>query len=98
MPLNYSILEQTAEEIGETENSPSVSMWPHLLQCDQTGLVPQISIYTQSGGARERARILYMNAVALGVWIAMGKAAVVVGEVHRPPRSALLVFGMPFSE
>jgi hypothetical protein len=98
MPLNYSILVQTTAEIGKTENSPSVSMWPYLLQCDQTGLIPQISIYTQSGDTRERARILYMNAVALGIWSAMGKAAAVVGEVHRPPKSALLIFGMPFSE
>ena len=98
MPLNYSILEQTTEEIGKTENSPSVSMWPYLLRCDQTGLVPRISIYMDAGKTRKRARVLYMNAVALGIWSAMGKAILVVGEVHRPPRSALLVFGMPFSE
>jgi hypothetical protein len=96
--LNYMVLEQTAEQIRETENSPSVSMWPHLVNTAQTRLINQISIYMEPGETPERARVLYMNATALEVWTAMKRSTVGVREVHRPPRAALLIFGMPFSE
>lgn len=98
MPLNYSILQQSTKELRDTENSPSVSMWPYLVDSAQTQLINTISIYAERGETAERARLLYMNAPALEVWKKMGKAPVSVAEVHRPPKSALLLFGMPFSE
>lgn len=96
--MNYSILEQSTEQIDETQNSPSVSMWPYLVDSAQTQLINKISIYMETGETRERARLLYMNAVALEVWKTMEKAAETIGEVHRPPKTARLIFGMPFSE
>jgi len=39
-----------------------------------------------------------MNADALSVWREMGIGVTIIGESHRPPRSAMLSFGMPFSE
>jgi len=42
--------------------------------------------------------MLYMNAPALALWKEMGKVANVVGEAKRPPLTATLVFGVPFSE
>lgn len=98
MPLNYSVLQQTTEQLRETENSPSVSMWPYLVDSAQTQLINQISIYAEKGDTADRARVLYMNAMALEVWEKMDRATTAVGEVHRPPKSALLLFGMPFSE
>jgi hypothetical protein len=98
MPLNYSILEQSTEQLKETENSPSVSMWPYLVNAEQTQRINQISIYAEKGETAERARVLYMNASALALWKEMDRATSAVGEVHRPPKSAILLFGMPFSE
>ncbi|HMF52788.1 MAG TPA: hypothetical protein VK593_00465 [Edaphobacter sp.] len=98
MPLNYSIVQQTTDQLKETENSPSVSMWPYLVNSAQTQLINQISIYAEAGDTADRARVLYMNETALQIWKKMDRAAGSVGEVHRPPKSALLLFGMPFSE
>jgi hypothetical protein len=98
MPLNYSVLIQTADELRETQNSPSVSMWPYLVISAQTQLINTISIYMQRGDKTDRARVLYMNTTALKVWNSMDRATEAVGEVHRPPKSAHLIFGMPFSE
>jgi len=96
--LNYTVLELTAEQIRETDNSPSVSMWPHLVNTAQTKLINKISIYMEPGETRERARLLYMNATALNVWHEMNQSTMAVHMVHRPPRTAQLIFGMPFSE
>jgi hypothetical protein len=52
----------------------------------------------ESGNTPDRARFLYMNAVALDLWKAMGKPTDAIGKVHRPPKSSQLSFGMPFSE
>ena len=95
---NYTILTQNVDELRDRQNSPSISMWPYLLDSAQTRQLNQISIYAERGSSREQARLLYMNACALKIWRQMGMAATVVGESHRPPRSALLCFGMPFSE
>jgi hypothetical protein len=43
-------------------------------------------------------RLLYMNDVAFSVWKAMGKELNVIGSQHRPPLTALLTFGIPFSD
>ena len=98
MALNYSILTQSTEQLREIENSPSVSMWPYLVNSAQTQLINTISIYTEKGETAERARVLYMNATALKVWNSMERATEAIGEIHRPPKSAQLIFGVPFSE
>jgi hypothetical protein len=95
---NYTIVSQNRDEVGAVANSPSISMWPYLLQSEQTKLLNSISVYTGKGASREQVRLLYMNAAALAMWREMGHACTVIGESHRPPRSATLSFGMPFSE
>jgi hypothetical protein len=55
-------------------------------------------IYSKRGDSRDQFRLLYMNASALALWKDMGKVANVIGEAKRPPASAELVFGVPFSE
>ena len=95
---NYTIVAQNRDEMLVPDNSPSVSMWPHLLNSAQTKRLNTISVYSERGTSREQSRLLYMNASALQVWREMGMAVTVVGESHRPPRSAMLSFGMPFSE
>ena len=96
--LNYSIIWQTVDQLRGTENSPSISMWPYLVDSGQTPMANTISVYMERGDTPDRARILYMNDVALDLWNAMGREAQVIGKVHRPPKSTLLIFGVPFSE
>ena len=95
---NYTVLAQSRDELLILENSPSVSMWPYLLNSAQTRLLNQISIYAERGSSREQSRLLYMNAGALSIWREMAMSVTVIGESFRPPRTALLCFGMPFSE
>jgi hypothetical protein len=96
--LNYEIVAQSVEEVQDTQNAPAVSMGPYLIESEQTQLLTTISIYSQHGESREQIRLLYMNAVALRVWKAMGRRPSLIGAQHRPPRNALLAFGVPFSE
>jgi len=96
--LNYEIVAQSAEEVQDIQNAPAVSMGPYLIESGQTQLLTTISIYSLRGESREQVRLLYMNAVALRVWKAMGKRPNLVGAQHRPPKTALLAFGVPFSE
>jgi len=96
--LNYEIVAQSAEEVQDTKNAPAVSMGSYLIESGQTQLLTTISIYSERGESREQVRLLYMNAVALRVWRAMGKKPSVIGAQHRPSRTALLAFGVPFSE
>lgn len=96
--LNYEVVAQSAEEVQDIQNAPAVSMGPYLIDSGQTRLLTTISIYSQRGENREQVRLLYMNAVALVVWKAMGKLPNLIGEQHRPPKTALLSFGVPFSE
>jgi len=98
MVLNYTVLEQTAEEVRETDNYPSVSMWPYLVDTAQTQLLTNISIYMERGETSERTRLLYMNETALTISHAMNNSTMAIQSVHRPPRTAELIFGMPFSE
>lgn len=95
---NYTIVAQSRDELRIPENSPSITMWPYLLSSVQTSQLRQISVYAERGSSREEARLLYMNESALRIWREMGMAATVIGELHRPPRSACLCFGVPFSE
>ena len=96
--MNYMAVAQTLLEFKDLQNSPSVSMWPFLVDTQQTGYINQISIYVDLRITRTACRTFYMNAVALRLWRVMDKAGVAVGECHRPPRTAVLAFGMPFSE
>jgi hypothetical protein len=96
--LNYEIVAQSAEEVQDTQNAPSVSMGPYLIESGQSQLLTTISIYSERGEMREQVRLFYMNAVALRVWKAMGKKPRLIGAQHRPSRTALLAFGVPFSE
>ena len=96
--LNYEIVAQSGYEVQDIQNAPAVSMGPYLIDSGQTQLLTTISIYARRGEAREQVRLLYMNAVALRIWKAMGKQPNVIGSLHRPPKIALLAFGVPFSE
>jgi hypothetical protein len=95
--LNYKIVAQSAEDVQNTENAPSVSMGPYLLKSGQTCLLGTISIYSLRGESREQIRLLYMNAAAIRVWEQMGKAPKIIGAQVRPPHTSLLTFGVPFS-
>ena len=97
-PFNYGIVAQSAEEVQNIQNAPAVSMGPYLIESGQTQLLTTISIYSERGESREQVRLLYMNAVALRVWKAMGKKPSLIGAQYRPSRTSLLAFGVPFSE
>ena len=95
--LNYRIVAQSMEEVQSVENAPAVSMGPYLLESGQTSLLRTISIYSLRGESREQIRLLYMNAAAIQVWKEMGKTLRIIGAQTRPPHSALLTLGVPFS-
>jgi hypothetical protein len=97
-PLNYEIVAQSAQEVQDIQNAPAVSMGPYLIESGQTQLLTTISIYSERGQCQEQLRLLYMNAIALRIWKDMGKRPNLIGAQHRPPRTALLTFGVPFSE
>jgi hypothetical protein len=96
--LRYSVIAQNAEEVRDIQNSPSVSMELYLISSEQTHLWTTLSVYTLLDESREQVRLLYMNATALRIWKAMGKQVCLIGAEHRPPHTALLAFGVPFSE
>ena len=96
--LNYQIVAQSAEDVQNIQNAPAVSIVPYLIESGQDGLLREISIYSLRGESREQVRLLYMNATAIRVWKGMGKTPKIIGEQSRPPRTALLAFGVPFSE
>jgi hypothetical protein len=98
LDLNYQIIAQSAEEVQNIENAPAVSMGPYLITSGQMGLLTTISIYSLRGESREQVRVLYMNAAALQIWQEMGRSPKIIGAQVRPPRTALLTFGVPFSE
>ena len=96
--LNYATIVQSAEEVQDIQNAPSISMGPYLSSSGQIRLLSVLSIYSLRGSSREQLRMLYMNATALRIWKEMGKRPNQTGSQHRPPRAALLTFGVPFSE
>lgn len=96
--LNYQIIAQSADEVQNIENAPAVSMGPYLLKSGQVHLLTTISIYSLRGESREQVRLLYMNSAALQVWQEMGRSPHIIGAQVRPPRTALLAFGVPFSQ
>jgi hypothetical protein len=95
---NYRVVVQSAAELADIQNSPSVSMGPYLITSEQTRLLTTLSVYSLRGDSREKLRLLYMNATALRIWKEMGKQPTEVGSQNRPPRAATLCFGVPFSE
>jgi hypothetical protein len=95
---NYRVIAQDADEVRDLENAPAVSMSHFITATEQTRLLTTLSIYSERGASKDEVRLLYMNEVAFSIWKAMGKSATVVGERHRPPLTALLSFGIPFSE
>jgi len=94
----YGTIAQAASDVQDLQNSPAISMGPYLIASGQTELLRSISVYSERGKSRERVRLLYMNAAALGVWRAMGKRTHIIDVQKRPPRSAQLTYGVPFSE
>ena len=95
---NYSIIVQSADDVRDVENAPAVSMGPYLLGSEQMRLLTSISVYSSRGKTREQLRLLYMNEVALRIWREMEKLPRIIGSQIRPPREALLSFGVPFSK
>ena len=94
---NYQIVAQSAEDVQNIENAPSVSMGPYLLNSGQIKLLTTISVYSLRGESRQQIRLLYMNAAAMRVWEEMGREPKIIGARFRPPQTALLSFGVPFS-
>lgn len=96
--MNYKVVAQSVADIRDIQNAPAVSMGPYLLKTGQIRLLTTLSIYSLPGTTAEAARLLYMNATALRIWEEMGKAPKVIGQQFRPAHTALLTFGVPFSE
>lgn len=96
--MHYTTLRQSAAELSDPASAPAVSMGDYLLTMGEERRLRRISIYQERGSSREEMRLLYMNEEALAVWRAMGGVGEAVGERHRPPRTALLSYGVPFSE
>ena len=96
--MNYRIIAQSASEVRDIQNAPAISMSSFITESDQTKLLRTVSIYSQRGETSDQVRLLYMNDAAFSVWKAMGKEPTVIGSQHRPPSTALLAFGIPFSE
>ena len=96
--MNYVTLRQGVEAVRDPGNAPAVSMGVYLVGIGEEERFRRISIYQERGSTRDEVRLLYMNREALGVWRAMARPGIEVGQRHRPPRTALLSFGVPFSE
>ena len=97
-PTYYSIVSQSRDDLRSPGSSPSISMWPYLLASAQTQRLNEISIYAEHGTTAEKIRLLYFNDLALTIWGKMNHRTQVMGRLYRPPRGAVLLFGMPFSE
>jgi hypothetical protein len=95
---DYTIVAQDAIEVQDIQNAPAFSMGAFLTAVGMMNIFPMISIYTRDGYDRKHTRLLYMNKAALRVWKTMGMHPRQIGSQHRPPHSAVLAFGMPFSE
>lgn len=97
-PPGYHVIAQSAEEVQNLENAPALSMQQYLQESGNTSLLGTISVYSLRGDSREQIRLLYMNAPAIRFWRQMGKVPKIIGSQARPPHTALLTFGVPFSE
>lgn len=97
-PTRYWTLAQSCDDLRDPENSPSVSMWDFLLASAQTRRLNEISIYVEHGTTSQDLRFLYLNDFALTIWKQMEKPIRITGRLERPPRTALLSFGMPYAK
>jgi hypothetical protein len=97
-PANYRVIAQDANDVRDLENAPAISMSYFITATEQTRLLTTLSIYSERGASQDEVRLLYMNEIAFSIWKAMGKVATVIGYRHRPPSTAQLTFGIPFSE
>jgi hypothetical protein len=97
-PPGYHVIAQAVEEVQNLENAPALSMQKYLEESGNTSLLRTISVYSLHGESCEQLRLLYMNAPAIRVWRQMGRVPTVIGSQARPPHTALLTFGVPFSE
>lgn len=57
--MNYTVIAQSAEEVQDVQNAPSVSMSPYLISSERTPLLTTLSIYSLRGSTREQVRFLY---------------------------------------
>jgi hypothetical protein len=96
--MNYEVVAQSAAEVRDLRNAPALTMADYLVESGQTQLLTTISVYTERGKSSDQLRLLYMNACALRVWKTMGRNPTMIGARHRPPSTALLMYGVPFSE
>jgi hypothetical protein len=96
--FTYGTIVQTASDVQDVQNSPAISMGPYLIISGQTELLRSISVYSERGKSRDQVRLLYMNAAALDIWRAMGKRTHIIDAQKRPPRTAQLAYGVPFTE
>lgn len=96
--MDYTTVAQDVVEVQDIQNAPAISMGAFLKAVGGMSIFPTISIYTRDGYDRKHTRLLYMNAAGLRVWKIMGMHPRQIGSQHRPPHSAVLAFGMPFSE
>lgn len=97
-PPGYHVIAQSVEDVQNLGNAPALSMQQYLEESGNISLLRTISVYSLRGESREQIRLLYMNASAIRVWRQMGKNPNVIGSQARPPHTALLTFGVPFSE
>ena len=95
--MNYVVISQDLAEVQDLASSPVLAMSAYLEETGQQDQLRRISIYSERGTTAGTMRLLYMNREALAIWRSMGRQPTIVGERHRPPRSALLGFGVPFS-
>ena len=96
--LIYRVFAQCADDVRNVENAPAISMGPYLLGSGRGNQLTTISVYSLRGESADQLRLLYMNEEALGIWREMGKSPKIIGSRFRPPRGALLTFGVPFSK
>ena len=94
----YEIVAQSAEEVQSVDNAPAISMGPYLLKSGKSELLTVISVYSLRGETRDQVRLLYLNSAAMEIWKQMGRVPTVIGARFRPPHTAILAFGVPFSE
>ena len=54
--MNYTAISQNAEEVGNIQNAPSVSMGQYLISSEQTRLLTTLSVYSLRGNSREQGQ------------------------------------------
>lgn len=81
----------------DVDKAPAIAMGPYLLRSGKLSLEDD-QYLRLPGESREQIRLLYMNAPAIQVWEEMGRAPKIIGAQVRPPHTALLTLGVPFSD